>query len=48
LKTPITAKCQGNKLVTLSDKMFMSWTMLTEMNAGMPHSHSTKNNVEPM
>jgi Leucine-rich repeat (LRR) protein len=33
LKTPITAKCQGNKLVTLSDKMFMSWTMLTEMNA---------------
>ncbi|KAL5208238.1 hypothetical protein ABZP36_032673 [Zizania latifolia] len=24
---------EGNKLVTLSEKMFMSWTMLTEMNA---------------
>jgi Leucine-rich repeat (LRR) protein len=26
---------QGNKLVTLSENMFVSWTMLTELNLGM-------------
>nr|BAD17603.1 glycine-rich RNA-binding protein-like [Oryza sativa Japonica Group]BAD17733.1 glycine-rich RNA-binding protein-like [Oryza sativa Japonica Group] len=32
---------EGNKLVTLSDKMFLSWTMLTEMNAAHSSVHSS-------
>lgn len=34
-ETSIATKCQGNKLVVLSENMFTSCTMLTELNAGM-------------
>jgi hypothetical protein len=34
-KTQIATNCQGNKLLLLPENMFTSWTMLTEINAGM-------------